>query len=121
MCSHARWKAFAPPRCFLPIRRPGPAWTDAWLHPDFADWSLDAVLPQVRCPVLAIHGTHDEYGSTEFAERIAAGVPQGQVLLLDCAHHPHREQTAHVLDAARMFLAQGTAQSAEQAAAPVLL
>lgn len=97
------------------------AWTDAWLHPDFADWSLDAVLPQVRCPVLAIHGTHDEYGSTEFAERIAAGVPHGQVLLLDCAHHPHRERTADVLDAAHTFLAQGAAQAAEQAAASVPL
>ena len=35
------------------------AWTEVWLHPDFADWSLDPVLPQVPCPVLAIHGQHD--------------------------------------------------------------
>lgn len=80
------------------------AWTDVWLHPDFADWSLDPVLPQVPCPVLAIHGQHDEYGSPEFAQRIAVGVAHGQVLLLDCAHHPHRQQVAQVLAAAQDFL-----------------
>ncbi|VUZ27488.1 Uncharacterised protein [uncultured Comamonas sp.] len=80
------------------------AWTDVWLHPDFADWSLDPVLPQVACPVLAIHGRNDEYGSPEFARRIAAGVANGQVLLLDCAHHPHRQQADQVLAAARDFL-----------------
>jgi pimeloyl-ACP methyl ester carboxylesterase len=80
------------------------AWTDVWLHPDFAGWSLDNVLPRVTCPVLAIHGRRDEYGSTEFAQRIATGVARGEVLLLDCAHHPHREQTAQVLAAARDFL-----------------
>lgn len=80
------------------------AWTQVWLHPDFADWSLDPVLPQVRCPVLAIHGRSDEYGSPEFAQRIAAAVANGQVLLLDGAHHPHREQTAQVLAAVQAFL-----------------
>ncbi len=57
-----------------------------------------------RCPVLAIHGQHDEYGSPQFAQRIAAGVAHGQVLLLDCAHHPHRQQVAQVLAAAQDFL-----------------
>ena len=54
--------------------------------------------------MLAIHGQHDEYGSPQFAQRIAAGVAHGQVLLLDCAHHPHRQQVAQVLAAAQDFL-----------------
>jgi len=29
------------------------AWTESWLHPGFAAWSLKSVLPQVRCPVLS--------------------------------------------------------------------
>ena len=46
------------------------AWTGTWLHPEFASWSLDATLPQVRCPTLAIHGLHDEYGSLIHPETI---------------------------------------------------
>lgn len=80
------------------------AWTDVWLHPEFADWSLDGVLPQVACPVLAIHGLDDEYGSPEFAQRIATHVQCGQLLLLACAHHPHRQQSTQVLSAVRDFL-----------------
>ena len=34
-----------------------------WLGPAFADWSLADTLPSVRCPLLAIHGSEDEYGS----------------------------------------------------------
>ena len=39
------------------------AWVDNWLSPAFTDWTLDEALRQVRCPVLALHGEVDEYGS----------------------------------------------------------
>ncbi len=81
------------------------AWTGVWLSPAFADWSLDAVLPQVACPVLAVHGKDDAYGSSDFAQRIANGVQHGQMLLLPGGHHPHQEQTAAVLAAAQAFFA----------------
>ena len=81
------------------------AWIDTWLAPGFADWNLDASLRQVRCPVLALHGDHDEFGSARHPERIAANVPGGAtVALLPCGHVPHRECLQDVLAAIERFL-----------------
>src|SRR5256885_16697822 len=46
------------------------AWVDTWLSPPFADYRLDEALERVRCPVLAIHGELDEFGSLVHPERI---------------------------------------------------
>lgn len=85
------------------------AWTRAWLDPAFADWSLDAWLPQVRCPLLAIHGDRDEYGSAAFPECIARSVagPAECVIFDGCGHVPHREQPERVLALVSRFVASG--------------
>ncbi|SFR64767.1 Pimeloyl-ACP methyl ester carboxylesterase [Marinobacter daqiaonensis] len=82
------------------------AWTDTWLSPGFADWSLEPVLTEVHCPVLAIHGDQDEYGSLAFPERITKGVsgPSRQVVLEGCGHVPHRERPEAVLEAITKFI-----------------
>ena len=82
------------------------AWTETWLSPAFADWSVHAVLPAVHCPVLAIHGEDDEYGSLVHPRRIAASVagPAETLLLPGCGHVPHREQPEAVLQALTCFL-----------------
>jgi pimeloyl-ACP methyl ester carboxylesterase len=82
------------------------AWVSTWLSPAFADWCLDEDLLGVRCPVLAMHGTEDEYGSTAQPERIVtlAGAPARLALLQRCGHVPHREQEATVLDAVKAFV-----------------
>ncbi|MDN7874802.1 alpha/beta fold hydrolase [Burkholderia aenigmatica] len=82
------------------------AWVDTWLSPAFRDWSLDDVLPHVRCPTLAIHGSQDEYGSSVHPNRIASRVAgmSSVVMLKECGHVPHRERTADVLDAVKDFL-----------------
>lgn len=82
------------------------AWTETWLHPDFAAWSLAGVLPQVRCPVLAVHGTDDEYGSTRHPEligQLCAG-PSRVEILADTGHVPHRERPEVVLDLVAGFV-----------------
>ena len=83
------------------------AWTETWLHPGFASWSLDGVLPQVRCPVLAIHGELDEYGSTRHPRLIGercGGLAQVEVLA-DTRHVPHRERAEAVLRLVSEFVA----------------
>ena len=82
------------------------AWTESWLHPEFESWSLAAVLPRVRCPVLAIHGVDDEYGSTRHAEIIGelCGGPSRVEILADTNHVPHREQPETVLSLVSGFL-----------------
>ncbi|HJV25947.1 MAG TPA: alpha/beta hydrolase [Aromatoleum sp.] len=82
------------------------AWTESWLHPDFASWSLAPVLPSVSCPVLALQGIHDEYGSTchpEMIGQLSAGPSQVEILP-DTYHVPHRENPGTVLNLVSEFL-----------------
>jgi len=82
------------------------AWIRTWLAPGFADWTLDEDLARVRCPVLAIHGDRDEYGSARHPERIVARVPgpSRMALLEGCGHVPHREKPEEMLREAAAFL-----------------
>lgn len=75
------------------------AWIDTWLVPAFAAWCLDDDLRAVRCPILALHGDLDEYGSSQHPERISRLTqgPARTVTLEGCGHIPHREQPARLL------------------------
>jgi pimeloyl-ACP methyl ester carboxylesterase len=83
------------------------AWIGVWLDPAFRSWSLDAVLPAVHCPLLAIHGSADEYGSAEHPRRLTslAGGKSSFRLLEGVGHAPHREQPHTVLSEVAAFLA----------------
>lgn len=82
------------------------AWTGVWLSPEFSTWSLAQSLPKVTCPVLAIHGDRDEYGSEAFPEYIAgkAGGVSEMAIIRDCGHMPHRERTNEVIHAVSTFV-----------------
>lgn len=82
------------------------AWTEVWLSPEFLSWDLDRYLDRVICPVLAIHGDLDEYGSVEFPRRITRMVkgPSELVILDNCGHVPHRERRQDVLSLTSTFL-----------------
>ncbi len=86
------------------------AWTETWLSPAFASWSLAADLPLVRCPILVIHGEQDEYGSVQFPEFICrhAGGPTEMQILKGCGHVPHREQQSTVIDLVSRFFVSKT-------------
>jgi pimeloyl-ACP methyl ester carboxylesterase len=83
------------------------AWTESWLDPAFASWSLATVLPRVTCPVLAIHGEHDEYGTTRHPQMIGelCGGPARVEIIADTYHVPHRERPQHIVDMASGFIA----------------
>ena len=82
------------------------AWIDTWLQPDFASWSLHSALGRVTCPMLALHGEVDEYGSTEQPARIARWVvgPARVEILPGVGHVPHREQPEVVAELVAGFL-----------------
>ncbi|MDH4608522.1 alpha/beta hydrolase [Pseudomonas sp. BN102] len=82
------------------------AWTETWLSPEFAGWNLEAEVQRLDCPVLAIHGGQDEFGSAAHPQRIAQLTRNhSQVLLIDdCGHVPHRENAGLVLQAVGDFL-----------------
>ncbi len=85
------------------------AWTETWLSPEFADWSLKEDLRKLQCPVLAMHGDQDEFGS-ELHPKMIAGLPsafegQGEYVMFEgCGHVPHREKPELVLEAVAKFL-----------------
>lgn len=82
------------------------AWVDTWLSGPFRSWTLDEVLPLVRCPLLALHGECDEYGSRAHPDRfVALSGGEAQALLIpDCGHVAHKEKPAVVLKAVADFL-----------------
>lgn len=84
------------------------AWTDVWLSKEFSEWSLKEILPRLKCPVLAIHGKNDEYGSQAFPEMIVhlSGGESKKLILSTCGHAPHKEQPNEVLSAVQEFLAK---------------
>lgn len=84
------------------------AWTDIWLSAEFANWSLQSSISNVCCPVLAIHGENDEYGSTAFPEYISrnAGGKSSMLLLKNCGHMPHKEKSREVICAVEEFLGE---------------
>ena len=80
-------------------------WNDIWLAPAFREWNIADELAAIRCPLLAVQGVDDEYGTLEQVRGIARRVPQAQLLELpDCGHSPHKDQPEAVIAAATAFL-----------------
>ena len=82
------------------------AWTDSWLSPAFASWHVRDVLPQLTSPLLALHGEHDEYGSSVHPQIYTelAGGPSRMWLMPGAHHLPHREQPVEVAERVRAFV-----------------
>jgi pimeloyl-ACP methyl ester carboxylesterase len=80
-------------------------WNDIWLHPAFRDWTIEDEIGSVTCPVLAIQGIDDEYGTLEQIRGIARRLPRTRLREIpDCGHSPHRDQPDAVIRAVRDFL-----------------
>src|SRR5688500_11141575 len=82
-------------------------WADVWLDPEFKQWDIrEDFLPGVRCPVLAIQGQDDEYGTMAQLDEIAArvGGPCELVKLDRCGHAPFRDQPDQVLEKITSFV-----------------
>lgn len=83
-------------------------WNDIWLHPDFRAWNIERELGPITCPVLAVQGRDDEYGTLAQIEHIAAAVPQTQLCVLEhCGHSPHRDQPGALTAGVRAFVLGG--------------
>ncbi|HEX2649923.1 MAG TPA: alpha/beta hydrolase [Burkholderiales bacterium] len=81
-------------------------WNDAWLDPAFEKWNIEEYLPGITCPVLAIQGENDEYGTMAQLEAIKRQVkgPCELLKLEDCGHSPHRDQPERVLSSVVSFV-----------------
>ncbi len=89
------------------VRKSFYGWNDIWLHPDFRRWNIEAFLPTIRCPVLAIQGAEDEYGTMAQVEAIARAVDGAcEIVRIEaCGHSPHRDRPGETLAAICRFVA----------------
>lgn len=62
-------------------------WCGVWLSPEFRRWSIEDMLRGVRCPVLAVQGDCDEYGTLAQIDGLARRAPNVQKRVL--AGHEH--------------------------------
>lgn len=79
-------------------------WADTWLNEAFYDWNMKQELGEIQCPVLALQGEKDEYGSPEQLE-ILKDLCQAEVhLITDCGHIPHFQKEELVISLVLNFL-----------------
>ena len=84
-------------------------WNDIWLHPPFRAWCIDQELHAIRCPLLAVQGLDDEYGTLEQIRGIARRVPHTELLELPrCGHSPHRDRPEALVAATQAFFQRHT-------------
>jgi pimeloyl-ACP methyl ester carboxylesterase len=77
-------------------------WNDIWLDAAFRDWSIEDELSTITCPLLALQGLDDEYGSLAQIHGITRRVPQARLVEIpQCGHSPHRDQPEAVVEAVR--------------------
>lgn len=82
-------------------------WTDVWLSDDFASWNIEAEVASSRCPILAVQGEDDQYGTMRQIERIAELRPGTRLLKLPaCRHSPQIDRPDDVIAATAAFLDQ---------------
>ncbi len=82
-------------------------WNDIWLSPAFRSWCIEDELAQITCPLLAIQGAEDEYGSMQQVLGIRDRLPATEVLTIaNCGHSPHRQQTDLLMKAVEAFVSK---------------
>ena len=86
-------------------------WNGIWLDPAFRTWNITAELSSIQCPLLAIQGLEDEYGSMQQIHGIRDQVPHITLLeLAACGHSPHKDQPLALSKAVIAFVVSHTAQ-----------
>jgi pimeloyl-ACP methyl ester carboxylesterase len=93
-------------------------WNDVWLSEAFRSFNIALDCGRIACPLLAIQGMDDAYGTMAQIDALAASntrknglqtnkLMRKQLLKLEqCGHSPHKDQTDKVTTAVVQFLHQ---------------
>ena len=80
-------------------------WNDVWLDPAFEAFNIEDECAAIRCPILAIQGRDDEYGTLDQIEGIQRRNPGTRLAILpDCGHSPQRDQPEQVFSEVTRFI-----------------
>lgn len=82
------------------------SWAATWLSAHFRRWNIEHLLERITVPLLAIQGTHDQYGTQLQVDTITTQTSgQSQAAFIDkCGHIPHREAREEVLNLMSDFI-----------------
>ena len=87
-------------------------WNDIWLDPAFRGWNIEAELDTIGCPVLAVQGEDDAYGTLAQVRCIQSRLPKTRLLVIPkCGHSPHRDQPALLAAEAARFVHEHSTSS----------
>jgi pimeloyl-ACP methyl ester carboxylesterase len=81
-------------------------WTENLLSTPMRSWNTESLLRGITCPVLAIQGTEDDFGTLKQIEAMKNN-NSGDVELLvieNCGHIPHHQARETVINAVREFV-----------------
>ncbi|MGH9661236.1 MAG: alpha/beta fold hydrolase [Bryobacteraceae bacterium] len=82
------------------------AWSGVWLSEEFRGFNIEREVERVTCPLLAIQGADDEYGTAAQVESIVAHA-RGRVeveWIEGCGHAPHLEAGERVMERVARFV-----------------
>ena len=80
-------------------------WNDIWLSEAFRNFDIRADCRRIRCPVLALQGLDDPYGTLRQVEEIAPTAGRFELEPIPgCGHSPHRDQPDRVTARISAFL-----------------
>ena len=91
------------------------SWNCTWLLPEFIrGFNIEADVARISCPITAIQGEEDEYGTAKQLESIRAksGGRAEIVPIPNCRHSPHRDQKDATLAAIQRHVARALAAAA---------
>lgn len=88
-------------------------WANRWLSSEFKGWNIEEYLKKIACPVLALQGEDDEYGTAAQIAGIASFVsgPVDAVLISKCGHVPHFQAQQKVLGEMKQFISKITSRN----------
>lgn len=83
------------------------AWARTWKSSEFEHWNICKDIQSISCPVLAIQGSTDQYGTEKQLDLIKTNVSgkAKTIMLPNCGHHPHLEVQENVLSEIQQFFA----------------
>lgn len=81
-------------------------WAGVWGNDhSLSSWNIEQEIQAIRCPVLTIQGTEDEYATLAQVYDVKKNIPHAEICILeDCRHSPHLDMPETVLQHVQNFL-----------------
>lgn len=82
------------------------AWSEVWLSDDFRKWNIENYIRKIKCPVLAIQGNNDEFGTGKQIDGLKTNLNclNSTVMIDGCGHFPHLENEKYTIEIIKNFI-----------------